>query len=91
MTNEQPVERTTRTDVLRHNVGTCPSCREYLWAAVTVVSAIRAPTISAEGKPHTFASAEVTAMSVKHVCNRYDDPAPDDPQPASDQEAGAGA
>lgn len=58
----------TRTDVVRHKVGQCPACRDYLWAEVTIVATISAPSLSEEGRANVFANARPVAMTVTHTC-----------------------
>jgi hypothetical protein len=58
------VESTT----LRHKVGQCPACREYLWAQVTVSTEVSEPTISPDGKCHAYVNAKPIAMCVSHQC-----------------------
>lgn len=71
-----------RTDELRHNLGTCPACRDYLWADVTIVSRVAPPSLSVEGKTLTHSNARAVAMRVEHRCDsRYDEPSENSSSP----------
>jgi hypothetical protein len=62
------IEQGTRTDVVRHKVGVCPACRDYLWADVEVLSKVSAPSLSTEGQALVYASAKPVSMVVSHSC-----------------------
>ena len=62
-----------RVDTIRHRVGQCPACREYLWAEVTVNTYVGDPTLNEEGYGYVNASAEPVAMQLNHSCFREDD------------------
>lgn len=61
------------TTTVRHNVGTCPACRGYLWAEVDIDVAVSEPTMTREGKATVYASPEVVGMRVAHSCWRDED------------------
>lgn len=62
-------ERTYRVDPpLRHKVGTCPACREYLWAEVTMEVHVGDPRLDADGSASVHACATPVAMTVAHEC-----------------------
>lgn len=58
---------------VRQNVGTCPACRDYLWADVWIATTVSPPTLDREGKAHVCASAKPTAMRVSHECRNEGD------------------
>jgi len=56
--------------VIRHKVGTCPACRVYLWADVTVAADVGTPTFTEEGKASVYVNAKVVGMSLPaHTCD----------------------
>jgi len=52
----------------RHNVGTCPACRDYLFAEVDLSVEVSEPTLSREGKGSVFARVVIEAMRLNHQC-----------------------
>lgn len=58
---------------LRHNVGTCPACRDYLWAEVDIAVRVSPPTLDRDGKASVYATPEFRGMRVEHRCRRTDD------------------
>lgn len=64
------MSESTQPTTLRHKVGTCPACRDYLWAEVDVVALVDTPTIDVEGKAHVYARPQLNGMRVEHACVR---------------------
>jgi hypothetical protein len=58
---------------VRHNVGTCPACRGFLWADVEIEVSIGEPTITHEGRAHVYATPRMVSMAVAHSCWRDED------------------
>lgn len=58
---------------VKHNVGTCPACRSFLWAEVEIDVVVGEPTMSREGRAHVFASPKFLGMTVGHSCQRDED------------------
>jgi hypothetical protein len=52
----------------RHNVGTCPACREYLWADVDLSVTVSEPALSREGKGSVYADVVIEGMRLTHEC-----------------------
>ena len=67
------MKATTGPTTHRHKVGTCPACRDYLWAEVDVIVTISEPTIDVEGKPHVFVTPRCVAMRLSHECAKGED------------------
>jgi hypothetical protein len=57
---------------VKHKVGACPACRDYLWADVAISVSVGEPTLSTDGKALVYASAKPVAMSVQHECRAED-------------------
>ena len=53
---------------VRHNVGTCPACRDYLWADVDLSVSVSEPILDREGKGSVYASVVIEAMRLNHQC-----------------------
>ena len=58
---------------VRHRVGQCPACRDYLFAEVDVIALLDNPRLDVEGKPSVYARAECVAMRLSHECKSDDD------------------
>lgn len=61
---------TTEPTTVRHKVGMCPACRDYLWAEVDIAVEVSAPTLGEDGKAHVFANPRCVAMRLTHECEK---------------------
>ena len=59
---------TTEATTVRHNVGTCPACREFLWAEVDIVVDVGEPTMTRDGAPIVNTHPRIVGMRVEHRC-----------------------
>ena len=53
-----------------YNVGTCPGCREFLWAEVTMVATVGEPYLSDDMRSaRAYVSAEIVGVDLaRHTC-----------------------
>lgn len=76
---------------IRHKIGMCPGCRDYLWAEVTVAVDVGTPTFTEEGKASVYANAKVVGMRLPaHECALSDDGHWLAPTPRTDHARAAG-
>lgn len=59
---------------VKRNVGTCPACREYLWAEVDIAAKVSEPDwpITLD-KPTIYARVSIVGMRLEHTCAKEED------------------
>lgn len=61
-------EKVKRADLVPHNVGRCPSCRQFLWAQVRVVTDLSAARLDGDGEPSAHTYSRCVGMTLTHSC-----------------------
>jgi hypothetical protein len=58
---------------VKHNVGKCPACRDFLWAEVDIEVSVGAPTMTRDGTAIVNATPRMVGMRVEHSCQREEE------------------
>lgn len=64
---------TVQPTTVKHNVGTCPACRDFLWAEVDLVVDVSEPTLTRQGAAIANAHPRIVGMRVTHRCQVEDE------------------